>query len=144
VVAEHELSVLGIDGRPAFHIWAFSRLNPLIMMGVFLGDMVFSEGLLPCPRGERWGYVDSKGKERIPSRYLSARPFSGGLAAVAVLDAGSGKIRVGFIDRNGVWMIAPRFNMAEDFSGGLARVKVDDEDYAYVDRRGDWVWKPSK
>jgi hypothetical protein len=144
VVAEHELSVLSVDGRPAFHIGAFSRSNMLIMMGVFLGDMVFSEGLLPCPHGESWGYVDSKGKERIPSRYLSARPFSEGLAAVAVMDAGTENIRVGFIDRSGDWMIEPRFDMAEDFSGGLARVKLDDGAYAYIDRRGNMVWKPSK
>lgn len=142
VVAEHELSVLSIDGRQAFHIGAFSRLNMLVMSGVFLGDMVFSEGLLPCPRGDRWGYVDSKGKEQIPSRYLSARPFSEGLAAVGVLEAGTEKIRVGFIDHSGAWMIEPRFDMAEDFSGGLARVKVDDGGYAYVDRHGNWVWKP--
>ncbi len=144
VVAGHELSVLRVDGRRAFHIGAFSRSNPAIMMGVFLGDMVFSEGLLPCPRGQRWGYVDATGRERIAARYVSATPFSEGLAAVAVLKTDATKTLVGYIDRGGAWIIEPRFDTAGRFSGGLAPASIGGEVSGCIDRRGDWVWKSSR
>ena len=44
----------------------------------------FSEGLAPMPKGKKTGYIDPTGKYVIKPRFIQAKPFSEGLAAVLV------------------------------------------------------------
>jgi hypothetical protein len=100
----------------------------------------FSDGLMPVRKGEKWGYLNTKGEWAIPSRFADANDFSEGLAGVQ--DAGS---TAGFIDLNGNWVIrlddaVPHYY---GFSEGLASV-LDNKTglFGYVEKSGDWVIPP--
>lgn len=120
-----------------------------------VGD--FSEGLVRfstrgsgAPGGERlWGYMDRKGKVVVPAKYMDARDFHAGLAAVKpVLFDGEGKPQPrppggwlwGYIDTSGKLVIPPTFLAAGDFSEGLAAVQVQSEGkslhWEWIDRTG--------
>src|SRR5258706_3553751 len=65
------------------------------------------------PEVERAGFVDRTGGWAIAAEVAQARPFSEGLARVAVGD------RWGFVDEQGKTVIAPSFAEADDCSEGL-------------------------
>lgn len=46
----------------------------------------FSEGLAPCKKGGKWGYINHKGDAVIPYRYDAANAFINGLAIVITAD----------------------------------------------------------
>jgi len=100
----------------------------------------------------KWGTIDRQGKLRTPARldwYIlrtQGLVFSEGRARIVC----EGK--VGYVGTGGRIAIRPRFDMAEPFSGGLARVMVWDRSqgkrplaqWGYIDRCGEWVWKPTR
>jgi hypothetical protein len=91
----------------------------------------------PPDAGHRvYGYVDQGGNLVIPLRYLDARPFQEGLAAVRTAEGW------GFIDRNGEWIIPPRFGDAGSFAGGRAAVQEQGGYVGYIDTTGQWVVAP--
>lgn len=96
----------------------------------------FSEGraaVMLAERGRpgRWGYIDEKGRLVIEARYLEARPFSGGMAAVKD-EAG----RYGYLKPDGRWAIPPAFfEEAHDFREGRALVRLNGF-YGYLDGSG--------
>ena len=50
----------------------------------------------------------------------------------------------GFIDTAGRVVVEPRFDwIYGGFEGGIAQVAVNGAT-GYVDKAGDWVWRPSK
>lgn len=109
----------------------------------------FSDGRAAVGSGEygqqKWGYIDEKGEMVIPLQFDKARPFSEGMAAVAV-----GKPfeehRWGYIDAAGKWAIPPKFYDAADFSDGLAPVEIGDllkHKWGYINRDGAVVINPS-
>ena len=121
---------LRADGSPLTS-FRFDRAEPFI------------EGLAAVRVDGRVGYIDSQGKEIIPS-YFDADTsmfctcgFSEGLAAVMI----EGKC--GFIDGTGSIKIPPRFKRASSFRGGLAYV-CPDERCGYIDKRGSVVWMGAK
>ncbi|TNE81905.1 MAG: WG repeat-containing protein [Bacteroidetes bacterium] len=89
----------------------------------------------PIQKGEKWGFIDSTGKEVVPPIYTEARPFSEGFAAVSVSregeftkwyyinDSFQMKIKFGFAD-------------ALPFQEGLAPVKTY-RGWNYVNTAGD-------
>lgn len=99
--------------------------------------------LFPVTRGGKVGYIDRTGRLVIAPRYGGpGAPFSEGLAVVR-----DSKGDYGYIDATSRGVIKPRFNTADDFSGGLARVTVPAPSgfgaiAGYIDRRGDYVWRP--
>lgn len=77
------------------------------------------------------------------SKFLSARPFSGGLAAVMAKDG-----LWGFIDKSGHLVIDPVYEEVNDFSEGLAAVKLpnrspndDRTGWAFIDKVGRRVFQ---
>ena len=78
------------------------------------------------------GYVDLRGQPLIPARYLDARPFSEGLAAVEL--PASMTNQCGYIDPDGNWAIPPQFDLARQFRSGRASVKG-----GYIDKTGKMV-----
>ncbi|MFN8490003.1 MAG: WG repeat-containing protein [Caldilineaceae bacterium] len=82
-------------------------------------------------------YIDRVGRLVFGERrFVSAEPFSEGLAAVSM----DGKL-YGYIDQLGKLVIEPKFARAEAFSEGVAPVQSGDQ-YGYIDRAGAFVIKP--
>lgn len=66
----------------------------------------------------KWGYINTKGDVVIPFGFDHARPFSEGLAPVAI------KKLFGYINKDGRLVISPHYTVAGAFSGGLAAVRT--------------------
>lgn len=82
----------------------------------------FSEGLAPVKVGNRWGYIDKKGKMVIPPKFACANDFSQGLAAVGITNA-KGDTRGMYINKQGKTVFTHEFRCnAGRFSQGLAIV----------------------
>ena len=98
----------------------------------------FSEGLACVCKGGLFGYIDTRGAWVIPPRFQYANDFSDGLAGVSL-----GKTGWGFIDRNGKTVIPGKFAWVYGrFRHGLAEVAFDRK-RGYINRKGEWIWKPS-
>lgn len=101
---------------------AFGKRNDLYYMidenGKEIKTEVLQEAKLFLPGsdvtavkvGDKWGFIDTKGKMVIEAQYQDARPFSNELAAVMV----NGKW--GFIDTDGKMVIEPQFEDVKDFN----------------------------
>jgi hypothetical protein len=90
---------------------------------------------IPLDFGDRWGYIDPRGRTVIHPEFVMARPFREGLAAVQVVD------RWGFIAPDGEMRIAPLYQECGDFSEGLAAVKWYNR-WGYIDSNGAFVVQP--
>ncbi|HKQ78751.1 MAG TPA: WG repeat-containing protein [Blastocatellia bacterium] len=85
------------------------------------------------------GYIDKTGRIAIALQFVVAERFSEGRARVVKEDSDG----YGFIDKEGRIVIEPQFTWAGHFFGGLANVMVDDKK-GYIDRSGNYVWRPTK
>lgn len=93
----------------------------------------FSEGLgIIEVAGQRWGFVDGKGKTVIEPLFDGTGYFHGGYAW-----ARSHKGKLGYINKTGQWAIPPQFEVAKDFDleSGLAVVKINGN-WGYTDSEG--------
>ena len=91
--------------------------------------------LLSVGEGEkcRYGYCSETGKWIMTPRYIDARPFSEGRAAVYI---GYGRKPLwGYIDENGDPVIGAIFTNASDFVGGYAHVTINGIDTS-IDKFG--------
>jgi len=84
----------------------------------------------------KFGYIDKTGTEVICAQFFDAHDFSEGLAAVAVKDKISGKIKYGFIDKNFSaekenYKVRPQFINSTSFSEGFAAVVVETSNGVY-------------
>jgi len=82
--------------------------------------------------------IDKSGKLLTPPDFdaFLASEFHEGLAAIR-----KGTV-FGYIDPAGTWVIPPQYDEANNFSGGLALVVWRAKrEWAYVDKRGQVVWK---
>jgi hypothetical protein len=103
----------------------------------------FSEGVAPVKGGAggKWGYMDRSGTTVIAHDYDYAWPMSEGMGRVLVGE------KQGYVNKEGKLVIQPRFEPAWEFSRGLARVGIGRrEEYreGYIDKKGNFVWGPSK
>lgn len=100
------------------------KITPEFSEAVHKYDILcgFSEGMAAVrnPSNEKWGYIDTEGKEIIPCQYDDAFSFSEGLASVKGENG-----RYGYIDKKGKIKIDFSFGYAESFSGGIAVVTND-------------------
>lgn len=104
----------------------------------------FSEGLAVVGQGNlknmKYGFLDKRGRLRVPIRLEGALRFKDGLAAVQVGE------RCGFINKSGRVAIAPQFHRVRSFHDGLAMVQhLGSKDrpgpLGYIDKRGRSVFR---
>ena len=86
-----------------------------------------------------WFFMRPNMKEPYGKRFLGARPFSEGKAAVKKM---ASPRLYGYITRDGKPVIAHRFDDALDFSEGVAPVMTTGSGWGYIDDRGGWTIKP--
>ena len=98
----------------------------------------FVEGLSRWKLGKKYGFIDRTGKFVIKPRFDLTDHFSEGLAEVEI----GGKS--GYIDKTGKVVIPMQpWDGAEDFHHGLAFVRDKQGRYGYIDKLGNYVWKPT-
>lgn len=85
----------------------------------------FREGLAAVPHGEKWGFIDTKGREVIKPQFDFVKHFKEGLAPVRK----NGKW--GYINQKGELVVGYHFDDVLHFNGGLAAVKVG-EFWGYI------------
>jgi hypothetical protein len=118
----------------------------------------FSEGLARVRIGDKYGYINRAGQVVVEPKYdfssneKGCSSFSEGLACIAVGD------KLGYIDTSGNLVIKPQFDGASKFSMGLAQVVFGGLEpvtpssdivsfagkFAYIDKIGKYVWKPTQ
>jgi len=99
----------------------------------------FSEGLACVCKEGAFGYIDPTGEWVIPPRFPHANDFSDGLAGVSFGDQGWA-----FIDRSGKVVIPGKFAWVYGgFRHGVAEVAFDGK-RGYINKKGEWIWKPSE
>ena len=98
----------------------------------------FAEGFASFESGKLYGFMDSLGKIVIKPQFEMTYSFSEGIAAVKK----NGKWI--YIDKTGKTVINPDGYMPSgSFHHGLAFVRTEDMRYGYIDRSGNFVWKPT-
>jgi hypothetical protein len=93
-------------------------------------DSMFAEGLCAVVLNDKWGYVDTKGKEIIPLIYSDAGVFSDGLAAVKIDE------KYGYINSAGVVVIPLQYGYASYFEGGVAIIATQNIIHPHKDIMG--------
>lgn len=111
----------------------------VVIQPQFHAAYAFSEGLARVNKDGLCGFIDKSGEWVIRPRFQYANDFSDGLAGVPLGEAGWG-----FIDRDGKEVIPGKFAWVYDgFRHGVAEVAFDRK-HAYINKKGEWVWKPSE
>lgn len=111
--------------------------------GYSAGNMklTFSEGLLGVINKEKkLGYINTSGVTVINFGYDGGRPFSEGLAAVAVKGTG-GKLKWGYINNKGMWVIQAKYDGVDNFKNGYALIYLDKK-YGLIDKKGNITLLP--
>ena len=108
----------------------------------------------------KWGYADVSGRIVIQPQFYWANHFSEGLAVIHTKER-----KYGYIDKTGTIVIKAQFDKADDFIGSIARVEFGqwlsryppcrpealcvqsfywDGEMGYIDKTGQYIWKPTK
>ena len=95
----------------------------------------FSQGLAAVQRDGKWGYIDTKGRLVIDYQFDSAEKFSEGLAFVV-----QNKKR-GYIDSSGKMVINLDKATGYPFTNGIAYVMTNPQDWGYLNKDGDYIWR---
>ena len=120
------------DGGLALFNNKFKQLTPFIYQDA---NPVYSEELFPVMRDGKWGFVNKKGKEKIPCQYEMVSPFKEGRAMVML-----GK-RYGIIDKKGRYVLPIEYgpaglrSNAYIYCDGLAMVEKGGK-FGFVDVDG--------
>lgn len=113
-------------------------------------DMVwhFREGLSAVCKNNKWGYINSKGKEVIPCQYNGACDFSEGLACVYLE---GDDLPIAFIDTKGEIKIKGYYGdimqgqpFPLSFINGKCWVYDKNREIFYIDKQGQKVEAPNK
>jgi hypothetical protein len=94
------------------------------------------DGLAVVRKGQKYGYIDSKGNEVIPAIYDAAYPFDGKNAIVRI------KPNYGIIDSAGKTIVPFKYYSINPFSEGLALVVLGDfitRKYGFIDEKGNEI-----
>lgn len=101
----------------------------------------------------RYGYITAEGKvldkykDYMGTEYefVEARPFSEGIAAVAVNDVDKKPKyydRWAYLKADGTWLRQTDMNKAGDFKDGVAWIDSMIDGYGYIDKANEWVIEP--
>jgi serine/threonine protein kinase len=89
----------------------------------------FQEGFAKVVDYGKYGFIDKRGREKIPLIYDEASNFKDGLALVTL------NKKSGFINKAGLLIIPLIYDTAGGFSEGLSLVKTN-EKYGFIDKEG--------
>lgn len=88
----------------------------------------------------RWGFIDKKGKEVVPPKYLEAEDCSDGLAKVALYSSFATNVTGivwGFVNMKGEEITPFEYYDASSFSDGLAAVQLPKKGWGYINTKGE-------
>ena len=138
-------------GQELRHLWPLGKpiyINREGKVALQIGGdsaSEFNEGLAGVLKGDKWGFIDPRGKWVIPPQFDSIRGFSEGMAAVQIRD------KWGYIDLSGNVVIDAKYVGAESFHEGRAFVNMGkpvlideppDKLLGIIDREGNWIVQP--
>ncbi len=115
----------------------FAKATPLVAQyDSYSYDRKFSEGFGFIFKNGLWGYINEEGDVVIEPQYITASPFSDGLAKV--MDK---KGIVKFIDKENKTIISPGYKLIGNFSEGLCAVNKESwgQTCGYIDKKGSVV-----
>lgn len=99
---------------------------------LFFDTHDYSEGLAAVQHGNKWGFIDDKGRNIIPCKYEEVGDFLNGMARVK----SNGKW--GFVNKQGREKIECKYDFAADFSGYPAPLELalveEDSDLYFIDK----------
>ena len=122
--------------RNLFGLSLFFLIIVLLNACFWKSDYGFETKLFPVKAGDKWGYIDHKGKYVINPQFESAEFFRCGLAQVSNNDG-----VIGFINDKGNYVILPKYIDATPFSCGLAFVVEEGGYITCINTKGDEVFK---
>jgi KWG Leptospira. len=138
--------------------WGYiDKTGRIILAAQFDSANEFSEGLAFVKVGEKHGYINKTGQIVIEPKYdyvgggNYCSEFKEAMACISLDN------KIGYIDNKGRIIAAPQFDNAQSFSHGLARVTLGGLEpveqgsdvvgfrgrFAYIDKKGSYVWKPA-
>jgi hypothetical protein len=98
----------------------------------------FAEGMGGVKFESKYGFINHQGKFVVQPVFQDVREFSEGLAAVEK------DSKWGYIDKEGNVVVEPRFeNNALPFRRGIAQVRLWGGEIGYINKSGEYVWKPT-
>lgn len=102
----------------------------------------FSDGYAPVKKGEKWGYIDKKGKLVIPAKFDEVDDFIRGLARIYVTDA-YGNRTIGMINKKGKIVVPVKYTDIEYKDGGEIKVGVTspsfETKYGFLNKKGKMI-----
>lgn len=128
------VAVIIIIGVAIYNV--FSKPDPDV-------QNLFNEKLLCVKDGDKWGYVNKRGKCVIKAKYDKAYNFTeNGLARVGQYNEEDGVFYYGFINKKGDTVVKAKYMYATDFyECGLAAVVDEDGEWGVIDAKGELVVK---
>jgi len=88
----------------------------------------------------RWGFIDKKGNEVVPPKYLKAEDCSDGLAKVGLYSDYANNytgLVWGFVNMKGEEITPFEYYDATSFSEGLAAVRLPQKGWGYINTKGE-------
>lgn len=105
----------------------------------------YSQGMIVCKVNSKFGYLNLKGEEVIPTQYDKAEEFNKyGLAKVGNLVGTSNYItQYGYINKQGKVIIPIQYKSLGGFNNELAYAQDPATNrYGFLDTKGNWMIKP--
>lgn len=127
----NEFKAFVLDTMNTIHCIDTSAKTLFTLKGVDEANL-FYEDLAAIKKNEKYGFIDSKGKEVISCQYDAVLSFSEGLCAVAIakIQGDSTVFDWNYIDKNGKNVFTDVYETALNFKEG----------FAAVCKGGQWQW----
>ena len=92
----------------------------------------------------KYGLIDTNGKYLVEPKFRWLGTFSEGVSAAEISEE-TGLIHGGYIDRSGKFVITLSYaSNLGPFYDGYAAVTTPRHGSGYIDKQGNWLWKPTE
>ena len=92
----------------------------------------------------KYGLIDTNGKYLVEPKFRWLGTFSEGVSAAEISEE-TGLIHGGYIDRSGKFVITLSYaSNLGPFYDGYAAVMTPRHGTGYIDKQGNWLWKPTE
>lgn len=121
---------------------AFSNFKGEMLYDYEFYDII-KDGKWYCYKTGRnkWGWINSKGKEKIHAKFLDVLPFNN--KALTFAKGSNNSIEWGIIDKKGEWVVRPKFTSVE-LTESHPIISVTPHNFGVVDFEGNVLIKPDK